>query len=131
MEPVWTRHDTLWVYNIPEPQQVTFRCLECQTWATHSRELSGSGFVFNAMQLVHNFTCNFGTVIVLPLLIFLIRPYFCGLITFCFAKEALPSQTEDELPTSGHPSSTQLRRVQPHEEPARRMATFTTYRNAK
>jgi hypothetical protein len=27
-EPEWTRFNTLRIYNIPEPQQVTFRCLE-------------------------------------------------------------------------------------------------------
>lgn len=42
-EPVWTRHD--WIYNIPEPQQVTFRCLENRTWTSHSREL-GERFRF-------------------------------------------------------------------------------------
>jgi hypothetical protein len=73
----------------------------------------------------------FGTLIVPLLLIFLLQPYCCRLITLCFAKEAPLSQTEDELPTSRHPSSTQLPHEQPHEEPARRMTTFTTYRNAE
>jgi hypothetical protein len=52
----------------------------------------------------------FGTLTVSLLLIFLLQPCFYKVITLCFAKEAPPSQTEDELPTSGPPSSTQLSR---------------------
>jgi hypothetical protein len=73
----------------------------------------------------------FGTLTVSLLLIFLLRSYFCRVITFCKAKEAPPSQTEEELPDPKHRGSTSIPRELSHEEPARRTTTFTTYRTAE
>jgi hypothetical protein len=42
--PTWTRHDTLWFYHVPEPLQVTFRCLENQ----HGYRSRGTGLVLQA-----------------------------------------------------------------------------------
>jgi hypothetical protein len=46
--PTWTRHGTVWIYHVPKPLEVTFRCLVNQTWTSKTKQLTGNGLVLQA-----------------------------------------------------------------------------------
>jgi hypothetical protein len=46
--PTLLRHSGVCVYHFPTQRQVTFRCPRDNAWVTHTRTLSGAGFIHNA-----------------------------------------------------------------------------------
>ena len=48
--PTLQQHGTIWLYHLPEPRQVTIRCLKNNTWTTRTELLHDAGLIFNAFQ---------------------------------------------------------------------------------
>ena len=48
--PTLEQHGTIWLYHLPEPREVTIRCLKNNIWTTRTELLHDAGLIFNASQ---------------------------------------------------------------------------------
>ena len=48
--PTLQQHGTIWQYHLPEPRQVTIRCLKNNTWTTRTEFTHDAALIFNASQ---------------------------------------------------------------------------------